>query len=128
MDREVRNPAEIEAAAMRSGQEATDVSDPMKKLGVRVRDFRNERGLTQRFLARRMSVPGTYISKVEIGRVVPTLATLWRVAAALEVTVTDPLSDVAERRRDVEAARILEDPFLADIAQVLDKLDGVPRL
>jgi transcriptional regulator with XRE-family HTH domain len=127
LDGEVLNPIEVEAAAMRSGPEAMDVLDPMKNLGVRVRDFRKERGLTQRVLACRMNVPRTYISKVEMGRVVPTLATLWRVAAALGVTVTDLLSDVAERRRDDEAARILEDPFLAEIAQVLDKLNAVHR-
>jgi transcriptional regulator with XRE-family HTH domain len=112
---------------MRSGPEARDVFDPMRNLGVRVRDFRKERGLTQRVLACRMNVPRTYISKVEMGRVVPTLATLWRVAAALEVTVADLLSDVAERRREDEAARILADPFLAEIAQVLDKLNAVHR-
>ena len=59
-----------------------DLLDPVKNLGMRVRDFRKERGLTQRILASRMNVPRTYISKVEMGRVVPTLVTLGRVAAA----------------------------------------------
>jgi hypothetical protein len=62
-----------------------------------------------------------------MGRVVPTLATLCRIASALEVTVIDLLSEAAERRRDDELARILKDPFLAEIAQVLDKLNAVHR-
>jgi len=127
LDGEVRNPAKVEAAGMRSGPRAIDVLDPVKNLGARIRDFRKEGGLTQRVLACRMNVPRTYISKVEMGRVVPTLATLWRVAAALEVTVTDLLSGVAERRREDEDARILKDPFLAEIAEALDKLNTVHR-
>jgi transcriptional regulator with XRE-family HTH domain len=74
-----------------------------------------------------MNVPRTYISKVEMGRVVPTLATLWRVAAALKVTVIDLLSDEAERRRHDQVAGILEDPFIAEIARVVDKFNPVQR-
>jgi transcriptional regulator with XRE-family HTH domain len=125
LDGEVRNRIEVDAAGTQA--QSTGVSDGIRNLGVRVRGIRKDCGLTQRVLASRMNVPRTYISKVEMGRVMPTLATLWRIAAALEVTVTDLLSDLAERRRDDEAARILEDPFLAEIAQVLDKLTAVHR-
>jgi transcriptional regulator with XRE-family HTH domain len=74
-----------------------------------------------------MNVPGTYISKVEMGRVVPSLSTQWRIAAGLEVSVTYLLCDESERRRDDEIARILADPFLSEIAQVVDKLNAVHR-
>lgn len=127
LDGEARNPAQVEAASIPSGNQAMDVLDPVKNLGLRVRDFRKKRGLTQRVLACRMNVPRTYISKVEVGRVMPTLATLWRVAGALEVPVTRLLSDLAEPRREDEAARILDDPFLAEIAKVLAKLNAVHR-
>ena len=94
---------------------------------MRVRGIRNERRLTQRVLASRMDVPRTYISKVEMGRVVPTLGTLSRIATALEVTVIDLLSDEAERKRENDLAHILADPFLTEIARVVDKLNAVQR-
>jgi transcriptional regulator with XRE-family HTH domain len=74
-----------------------------------------------------MNVPRTYISKVEMGRVVPSLSTLRRIAAGLEVSVTHLLCDESERRRDDEIARILADPFLAEIVQVVGKLNAVDR-
>ena len=127
LESEIRNRTELEAPCVRSNSTPMDVSDAIKNLGVRIRGFRKEGRLTQRVLASRMNVPRTYISKVEVGRVVPTLATLERVAGALEGTVTDLLSDEAERRADDEAARILADPFLIEIARAVDKLNAVQR-
>ena len=63
-----------------------------------------------------------------MGRVVPTLGTLSRIAAALEVTVTHLLSDEAERRREDEVAHILADPFLTEIARVVEKLSAVQKI
>jgi len=123
----VRSRTEREAPSVRSDPAPMADSEAIKNLGLRVRRIRNERRLTQEVLAGRMDVPRTYISKVEMGRVVPTLATLWRIAAALEVTLIDLFSDEATRRRDDEVARILEDPFLAEIAQAVDKLNAVHR-
>ena len=59
----------------------------MKKLGTRVREVRRMYGLTQNALARRMDVPRTYISKVEMCRIVPTIATMYRIAGALGIEV-----------------------------------------
>ena len=127
LESEVRNRTELEASCVRSDSAPMDVSDAIKNLGVRVRGIRKKRGLTQQALASRMNVPRTYISKVEMGRVVPTLATLSRIAVALEVPVTDLLSDEAERRREDEVAHILADPFLTEIARVVGKLNAVQR-
>jgi transcriptional regulator with XRE-family HTH domain len=102
-------------------------SDAVKNLGARVREIRKERGMTQRVLAYRMNVPRTYISKVEMGRVVPTLVTLGRIAACLEVSATYLLCDESERRRVDVIAGILNDPFLAEVAQLADKLNPVHR-
>lgn len=112
---------------MRSKPVVNEESDAVKNLGARVREIRKERGMSQRVLACRMNVPRTYISKVEIDRVAPSLSTLWRIAAGLEVSVTYLLCDESERRRDHEIAQILADPFLSEIAQVVDKLNAVHR-
>jgi transcriptional regulator with XRE-family HTH domain len=127
LDGEAGNRTEIDAADVRSEPATMSVSDTVKNLGARVREARKDRSLTQRALACRMNVPRTYISKVEMGRVVPSLSTLWRIAAGLEVSVSHLLCDESERRRDDEIARILADPFLAEIVQVVNNVNAVDR-
>jgi len=127
LDGEVRNRTELDVAGMRAQPAPTDASDSVRNLGVRVRSVRKDRGLTQRVLASRMHVPRTYISKVEMGRVMPTLETLGRIAAGLEINVTHLLSDESERMRDDAIGRIMDDPFLAEIAQVANRLNAVHR-
>ncbi len=91
-----------------------------------VRDIRKARHLSQRQLAGRMQVPRTYISKIENGKAIPTLGSLERLAAALEVDVRQLVRD-SRSRRDDEVNAILCDPFLAEIAALLPHLDSLQR-
>ena len=91
-----------------------------------VREIRKARHLSQRQLASRMQVPRTYISKIENGKAIPTLGSLERLAEALEVDVSQLVRD-ARSRREEEVASILADPFLAEIAAVLPRLDNLQR-
>lgn len=91
-----------------------------------VRDIRRARHLSQRQLAGRMQVPRTYISKIENGKAIPTLGSLERLAAALEVEISQLVRD-ARSRREEEIASILADPFLAEIAALLPHLDSLHR-
>lgn len=91
-----------------------------------VREIRRARHLSQRQLAGRMQVPRTYISKIENGKAIPTLGSLERLAAALEVEVSQLVRD-ARSRREEEVAAILGDPFLAEIAALLPQLDSLHR-
>ena len=127
LDGVVRNRTELNATGTRPLPAAMDGSDAVRNLGMRVRRVRKDRGLTQRVLASRMHVPRTYISKVEMGRVMPTLETLGRIAAGLEINVTHLLSDESERLRDDAISRIMDDPFLAEIAQLAVRLNAVHR-
>ena len=127
LDGEVWNASDLDAAGAQPKAVANEESDAVKNLGARVRAIRKERGMTQRVLACRMNVPRTYISKVEMGRVVPALGTLERIAAGLEVSVVYLLYDESARRRGDVIAGIVNDPFLAEIAQVADKLNPVHR-
>jgi transcriptional regulator with XRE-family HTH domain len=52
-----------------------------------IRSLRLRNGLSQRQLALRMSVPRTYVSKIENEKATPTLSSLERLARALEVSV-----------------------------------------
>jgi transcriptional regulator with XRE-family HTH domain len=91
-----------------------------------VREIRKARHLSQRQLAGRMMVPRTYISKIENGKAIPTLGSLQRLAAALEVDVCQLVRD-SRSRHDDEVAAILADPFLAEIAALLPHLDSLHR-
>jgi transcriptional regulator with XRE-family HTH domain len=91
-----------------------------------VRDIRRARHLSQRQLASRMQVPRTYISKIENGKAIPTLGSLERLADALEVDVCQLVRD-SRSRRDEEVAAILADPFLAEVANLLPRLDSLHR-
>ena len=86
----------------------------VKKLGTRVREVRRMYGLTQNALARRMDVPRTYISKVEMCRIVPTIATMYRIAGALGIELEHLLCDA--RIHPCELAAISKDLFLREIA------------
>ncbi len=91
-----------------------------------VRDVRHGRNLSQRQLAGRMQVPRTYISKIENGKAVPTLSSLERLARSLEVDICELLRD-GRSRRAREAASLMADPFLAEIAPLVAQLDAFQR-
>jgi transcriptional regulator with XRE-family HTH domain len=91
-----------------------------------VRDARRGRNLSQRQLAGRMQVPRTYISKIENGKAMPTLSSLERLATALEVDMCNLLHDARSRQGSDEAS-VLADPFLAEIAPLISKLDALQR-
>ncbi len=96
------------------------------RVAAQVRDIRRARHLSQRQLASRMQVPRTYISKIENGKAIPTLGSLERLAAALEVDVCQLVRD-ARSCRDEEVAAIFNDPFLAEVAALLPHLDSLHR-
>lgn len=106
-----------------SGHTAEDAGS---QVATQVRDIRRARHLSQRQLAGRMQVPRTYISKIENGKAIPTLGSLERLAAALEVDVSKLVRD-ARSRREEEVAAIFADPFLAEVAALLPQLDSLQR-
>jgi transcriptional regulator with XRE-family HTH domain len=96
------------------------------QVATAVRDLRRVRNLSQRQLATRMSVPRTYISKIENGKAMPTLGSLQRLATALQVDISALLRDSRSRRTD-EATVLMADPFLAEIAGYVSQLDSLQR-
>ena len=91
-----------------------------------VRDLRHVRNLSQRQLAARMGVPRTYISKIENGKAMPTLSSLDRLARALQVDISALLRD-APTRHQGEAAVLMTDPFLAEIAKYTAHLNPTQK-
>jgi len=54
-------------------------------MAKRLRQFRNERGLSQRSLAEKAGISREYLARLEAGRQDPTLSTLEKLARALGV-------------------------------------------
>jgi transcriptional regulator with XRE-family HTH domain len=94
------------------------------RLAHSIRSLRLRNGLSQRQLALRMSVPRTYVSKIENEKATPTLSSLERLAKALEVTVPDLLSG-GERSRQEEVRELMEDQFVAEMMPFIAQLNGM---
>jgi transcriptional regulator with XRE-family HTH domain len=93
-------------------------------LATSIRSLRLRGGWSQRDLAARMSVPRTYISKLENEKASPTLSSLEKLARALEVTVPELFSGEESSRRDTIAA-LMCDPFVAAVAAFVSRLNAV---
>jgi len=93
-------------------------------LAASIRAMRLRNGLSQRQLAGRMSVPRTYVSKIENEKATPTLSSLERLAKALEVTVPELLSG-GERNRQEEIMELMKDPFIAEMMPFVSQLNGM---
>ena len=117
-------PAPIEIIAV--SQSPASNLDAGLRVAAQVKDIRKARHLSQRQLASRMQVPRTYISKIENGKAIPTLGSLERLASALEVDICQLVRD-GRSARDEEMAEIFADPFLAELAQYLPKLEALHR-
>jgi transcriptional regulator with XRE-family HTH domain len=92
------------------------------QLASSIRSLRQRSGLSQRQLALRMSVPRTYVSKIENEKATPTLSSMERLAAALQVTIPDLLGN-AESVNPIR--ELLSDDFIAEMVPYLKKLNAV---
>jgi transcriptional regulator with XRE-family HTH domain len=109
-------PAKVQPTIVLVLDPTAETRDTGPQVAAAVRDLRHVRNLSQRQLAARMGVPRTYISKIENGKAMPTLSSLDRLARALQVDISALLRDAPTRHRD-EAAVLLNDPFLAEVAK-----------
>src|SRR5881398_3118853 len=93
-------------------------------LAASIRAMRLRNRLSQRQLAGRMSVPRTYVSKIENEKATPTLSSLERLARALEVKVPDLLNG-GQRSREDEIMELMGDEFIAELIPFVSKLNGM---
>jgi transcriptional regulator with XRE-family HTH domain len=66
---------------------------------VRLQAVRQEKRITRAELARRAKVSPSFIHSIEVGQKSPTLRTLEKLAAALDVPVTMLIEDTASAQR-----------------------------
>ncbi|MGN4637242.1 helix-turn-helix domain-containing protein [Bacillus cereus group sp. MYBK34-1] len=65
-----------------------------RKIGVRIKEERNKKNITQAQLAEKVGSDSKYIGHIEQGRRLPTLVILKLIADALGTTVSELLKDV----------------------------------
>jgi transcriptional regulator with XRE-family HTH domain len=61
----------------------------VERLGPRLREEREKRGVTVRGLAREVGVSASMVSQMETGKVQPSVSTLYAITTALGITVED---------------------------------------
>ena len=82
------------------------MDDLRAALGERVRELREQQGLSQEQLAERSTLDVTYISGIERGRRNPGLNSLNRLAKALKVALPALVTDLRQpRRREIRRGR-----------------------
>ena len=91
-------------------------------MAAAIRNLRLRGGLSQRQLALRMSVPRTYVSKIENEKATPTLSSLARLAKALEVSVPDLITGGGH---EDDVRDLMKDDFIAELVPFLTKLNGM---
>ncbi|GAB3732108.1 hypothetical protein GCM10027594_14010 [Hymenobacter agri] len=71
--------------------------EPIRAFGLVISQMRKGLGLSQEALADEASLDRTFISQLETGTKQPSLTTIFRLAAALQVEASDLLRRVEER-------------------------------
>lgn len=77
-------------------------------IGARIQKHRKSQGITQEKLAERVGVSVVYLSKIENGRVYPTLETLSNICTELDMDLAEALSDTEIARKNYANSRVLE--------------------
>lgn len=102
-------------------------------LGEAIKNIRTAKGLSQGEMQKRTGILRSYLSRVENGHTVPSLATLQRLASAMGVALSDffsPGGHSAEGTSTAAAAPAANDPasqYLAELKTLLPQLTSTQR-
>ena len=77
-------------------------------IGKRIQTRRQEQNITQEKLAEKAGLSVVYLSKIENGRVYPTLETLSNICTELDTELSAILSNTEIARKDYANERVLE--------------------
>src|SRR5436853_5734738 len=88
---------------------ATERDLQPSKIGARLREERERRGVSLRELARRVGVSPSLVSQIELDRVNPSVSTLYALVTELGMTMSDVFGDAPQ-----PAPRAIRDPDGSD--------------
>lgn len=67
-----------------------------KITGIVIRDLRNKKGVTQEVLSGLAGIPRSHLAMIESGRISPKIDTLWRIAEALGLKLSELIQMIEE--------------------------------
>ena len=96
------------------------------KIGGRLREERERRGISLRELARRVGVSPSLVSQIELDRVNPSVSTLWAIVTELGMTMSDVFGEAAPEPTQVRPMQG-DDGLIArpDTRRVINLASGV---
>jgi len=65
------------------------INQLQQKIGQRIRELRESKGITQQDLAAVCNFEKANLSRIEAGRTNPTVSTLYKISQALEITISE---------------------------------------
>lgn len=68
-----------------------------KIVGKVIQEFRNKKGISQEVLSGLADIGRTHLSAIERGERKPTLETLYRIATALDINMSDIVIEIEKR-------------------------------
>jgi transcriptional regulator with XRE-family HTH domain len=89
----------------------------VENIGRRLRQVRESRGMTQCELEARSRASRSYLSRIESGRITPSIVTLERISEALGVGLNQLFVP------ETHGEALLEDPFIQELQPFLRQLD-----
>lgn len=92
-------------------------------IGSAIRAWRQAKRLTQTDIRNRAGISRSYLSRIESGRMIPSLATMEKLATALELTIAELLQPV--KRETTED--VLQDDFIQQLRPLLKRLEDFQR-
>ena len=97
------------------------------KIGGRLREERERRGISLRELARRVGGSPSLVSQIELDRVNPSVSTLWAIVTELGMTMSDVFGEAAPEPTQVAPSEGDEDGIVArpDTRRVINLASGV---
>ena len=76
-----------------------------KTIGEVIRSCRLRKGITQEVLSGLADIGRSHLAEIENGTSIPTVATIWKLADALDMTASDIIAKVEEREAEYERAQ-----------------------
>lgn len=80
----------------------------VERLGARLREEREKRGVSVRGLARDVGISASMVSQIETGKAQPSVSTLYAITTALGITVEDVFTPGVEARAVSEREELME--------------------
>jgi transcriptional regulator with XRE-family HTH domain len=66
-----------------------NITQLQQKIGNRIRDLRESKGISQQNLAAICNFEKANLSRIEAGRTNPTISTLYKISQALEISIAE---------------------------------------